>query len=956
MAWLREWLRACALLFLLVPARAALPVVVERPPEDVLIFTLSLDSVTLGEGFPAYPAREGYLIPFGEFCRELELGIQVDPALGSADGCIIEERRRFHLDLRAGTVTCAGRTQALDPGAVELHSDDIYVATGTLGQWLPLDVTVDFPHLALVVTGREPLPIELRWRRENLAPGPAPKAAAPPVLCPEPYGAADLPFVDQTLLLGGAARSSGQPPFLAQSSTLASGDLLHATGQLYNLLDSHSGRTTWLTLGRQDPHAGLLGPLRATRFAVGETVDPGLDLVFQGQPGNGAVLSNLPLDRSASTLQHSFRGSLAQGWEVELYRNQVLLGFQESRPDGSYEFLNVPLQYGRNDFVLVFYGPQSQRREESFSFDTSVSQVPRGFLGYEAAELRPKSGGTRAHLQTRYGLSDQLDASFALASGDRGYATAGVNGFAGVGAGSVTAAWDATGGSVLDLAGKTRFGGLDLSLRRAFLWGGFQEEISSLVGLGFGRVYLANNLIRSKVQNGAGFTEQTEGQLLGSLTLNDSLIRVQADYQQWGRPYDYSLQWQRSLSPSLLVRSALALSPGAGDRSLTLGLERHGGRVGLGVSLGYSTLSRASVAVALRAGLDREPREGTVQIRDQSGITAQGAVSVRVFLDTHDTGTMAPDDPLLAGVAVLVNGVRCPQLTDDRGVLFLDGLPVTGDVTLAILQGSLTDPLMRPYRPAVRITPRPGHVTLVDLPVVIHGEVVGTAYVRSSGADRTLPGLKLELVDSAGRVVKSIRTEFDGYYQITDVPPGSYRLQVPGKEAARLGLQAPVPRDLRFEPAGTSLDDVDLVLAPLGTGLDDKIIHNSVEQFHGPAESQDVAPAAGGDPGHGRGVGRSGAESDDRVAGAGRPALPRAHPGAARHRRARPHPLRRHHRRRRHRGHADARPRRHPHRHLRPGARQQRRKRRRRHHPFGAAWSPVVPEAGRLLRPRAQRP
>ncbi len=58
------------------------------------------------------------------------------------------------------------------------------------------------------------------------------------------------------------------------------------------------------------------------------------------------------------------RGILPTGYEVELYRNDILVGSVRTAVNDQYEFLEVPVDYGVNVFRLVFYGPQGQRREE----------------------------------------------------------------------------------------------------------------------------------------------------------------------------------------------------------------------------------------------------------------------------------------------------------------------------------------------------------------------------------------------------------------------------------------------------------------------------------------------------------------------------------------------------------------------------------------------------------------
>jgi hypothetical protein len=78
---------------------------------------------------------------------------------------------------------------------------------------------------------------------------------------------------------------------------------------------------------RSDPEAGLLGPLRATHFGVGDVEGLDLGLGGTGVRGRGAVVTNRPLFNPTAFDKTRFEGDLPVGWEAELYRNGELLAF-----------------------------------------------------------------------------------------------------------------------------------------------------------------------------------------------------------------------------------------------------------------------------------------------------------------------------------------------------------------------------------------------------------------------------------------------------------------------------------------------------------------------------------------------------------------------------------------------------------------------------------------------------
>ena len=73
------------------------------------------------------------------------------------------------------------------------------------------------------------------------------------------------------------------------------------------------------------------------------------------------------------------------------------------------------------------------------------------------------------------------------------------------------------------------------------------------------------------------------------------------------------------------------------------------------------------------------------------------------------------------------------------------------------------------------VVPRPGVAAEVDIALVGGGDIEG-AIVKSGGLG--FEGLDLELVDAAGKVVATARTDFDGFFLFERVPYGQYRVRL----------------------------------------------------------------------------------------------------------------------------------------------------------------------------------
>ena len=109
-----------------------------------------------------------------------------------------------------------------------------------------------------------------------------------------------------------------------QYEALASGEAL---GLSYNarLAGNLDGSPALrLKLFRNDPAGGLLGPLGATQFALGDVETQRGGLSGQGGYGRGAFISNRPLNLPGRFGKTTLRGTLPAGWDAELYRNGEL--------------------------------------------------------------------------------------------------------------------------------------------------------------------------------------------------------------------------------------------------------------------------------------------------------------------------------------------------------------------------------------------------------------------------------------------------------------------------------------------------------------------------------------------------------------------------------------------------------------------------------------------------------
>lgn len=369
-----------------------LPVVLQpktRPDEQLLILEVRLRDLILAEGMFGYLDEGGMLLPLSEFARTLEFQISVDPSNGRANGWYIEEGRLFSLDLLTRTVAVDGRKRKFNRNLVELHENEIFVDTRLLADWFPVDIEFDLGNLLVVLKSREPLPVEQRLTRDlrrGKALAQRARVDAQYKELEAPYGWADWPMVNLNAESGYNRNSGGEGFFTSRYGLLANADLLKHSASLFVGGNQEKGVSdVRFQMGRKDPDGGLLGPVGATAYSMGDIVTPPVELVARSRFGRGAELSTFPLARTGTFDSTTLVGELPLGWEVELYRNGVLLDFRESRSDGRYEFAEVPLLFGLNIIELQFFGPQGQYREDTKRVLVGPGQVPPGKANFRVA-------------------------------------------------------------------------------------------------------------------------------------------------------------------------------------------------------------------------------------------------------------------------------------------------------------------------------------------------------------------------------------------------------------------------------------------------------------------------------------------------------------------------------------------------------------------------------------------
>lgn len=348
--------------------------------EETIVEVYLRRTQKLSGGIVAYIQGDDMLFPLQELMLLLELAIDETPQ--GAAGWFISEDRRFVLNLGAHEVVSAGQKFTISENSARRIDNQLFVSAQGLSQWLPLDFQADLRALQLQVNPREQTPMEERAaRNKNKEYGAVKQYRSQLPKQETPYAFAQIPGIEVDGAIGHSSRSD--IGFFSGGSARAFGDLLYMNGEFFITGSEHGVADARLHLGRFDPDGGLLGPLNATEFSIGDVGTTTLPLVSPGLAGRGIHVSSRPEGYISEFDRIVVEGSVPVGHDVELYRNNILMASSGPSTSGQYRFDNVPLLRGPNEIRLEFYGPQGQRRTEVKSYFVGDNQVPVGKINYD---------------------------------------------------------------------------------------------------------------------------------------------------------------------------------------------------------------------------------------------------------------------------------------------------------------------------------------------------------------------------------------------------------------------------------------------------------------------------------------------------------------------------------------------------------------------------------------------
>jgi hypothetical protein len=841
--------------------------------DDALLFDARVGQWRLGDGIRGYQTDTGICVDMADIIIAFDLPVRLDKKSRRATGWLFEESRTFTLDRESRIVQIMNKNYDVKASDIRDVPEGWCVDTRILAEWLNVDIKADLSNALLVISADRKLPFEMAEERKARAGKVRPMKEFDLSSLPQardPYKVFRTPSIDVMASVGLARDKTTRRKLDARYEVYASGEIAGASFDARLSSDDRGvPENLRLRAYRTDPEGGLLGPLDATHFALGDVATYATPLGVQTTAGRGAFVTNRPLNRPASFDRTVFRGELPDGWDAELYRNDQLIGYVQSRGDGRYEFIDVQLLYGQNRFEVVLYGPQGQIRRDVKMIPVGLDSIPPRETYYWAAiqdagrDLINLGGVDSTDFlgwRAGFGLERGVDTKTSVAAsmftsmlrGQRQYYLEGsVRRAIGPTLVELATAANLAGGYAVRGQVLAQVGQMLISGESAWLTKGYQSErydrdvrrfnsISLDHSIRLGRQYVP---VRTEIR----YIDRIDGgsrlEAGARVSFNISNISASTELAWVKERNPFSPNAEPRLDASLRLSGRIgglrlrgeATFGIAGDRgfreSKITGEWRAGEKSDWKVEAGYSTGdSRARLALGHTRRFKHFALTGQVEAASDGSVAAGVSVAFSIGPDPHNGGIrMASEKLASSGQAFAVvfqdenaDGIRqaSEQLqrqveltaglsargepTDAQGRTIIDGLQPYERVLIGIDASSLPDPFIQPATSGVVVTPRPGVPVIIELPLVSAGEISGNLQ-RDGG--KILSGVDIELIDKAGRIVKTTRSEYDGFFLFEFVPYGSYRLRVSALAANVVGVETTL---LPVAELGKSSGSIDL--------------------------------------------------------------------------------------------------------------------------------------------------
>lgn len=807
--------------------------------DNLALLDVRFKQYRVGDGIEAYIVDNRVYVPLVDMFALLELNIST--TADGAAGWFINDNYDFSLKQSDSgwLATVIGMSVEVPNGEILQHYDMLYADIQLLEDWFGARFSLNFSQSLLALTTQQTLPFEARITRGErvINKRHLPRLAENPLL-DNPYKLIEMPSlnINATHLTQRNDKTDQATQTRTTYSVISHGDLGYMNSEVFVSGDRKNGLFSATTrFERYDNNGLLLGPLGATHIGVGDITSPTIALASGGGSGRGFVMDNKDLSVNQKSDIRIIEGDYHPGWDIELYQNGIVVGYQTIGADGHYEFTDIPLFLGNNRFILKFYGPGGKEETEERSLFLGANEEDVGKLKYSASLFQPSLKSIdlngvndareiyeQAVFNAQYGINANTSLHSGLLHKNNGLLEE--HSFYNIGLqsslwntnllfditrdneGNTSYAYSANtfvqrtnfklgvieyGPTlseinprlrqiVLGASGRLFETPYNLSGRRVIRKDTTEDTYNLGLSGNLDRLNWSNNLNYSDLNTRGNGVEELDGNLYLGYSLSPMNFRLGLNYH---------------IDPTTEIDSANVSTSFAIDHNTSVNLsaryqpEGNRTRYNLGLtwklpyfqltpSVSYSDNGEILGLVTVSASLGkRSSSQGLYYNLNSANHANKGTFKARLFDDVNNNGYYEKDEPLLEGGEISALQSSRKGRSDQEGIAWLERVSAWQQTDIAYEPGSITAaPMIYSGKP-FSVVMRPGSITAVNMPFVRTGEIDGTVYRQIDTGTKLARGVRLALCDLDGNVLRHTSTDAYGFYLFENLKPGDYRLQ-----------------------------------------------------------------------------------------------------------------------------------------------------------------------------------
>lgn len=801
------------------------------PSGEELIITLYFDKYFLGDIF-GVKTDSGAAFSLADIATVLDFPITTQLEAPQAFGWVRSPENSFELNVTDDSqkVTLAGTSYPVGNDDI-IDINELYIDQSALEKWFDIIIKVNYQKLQANISSTIPLPLQQRIARKNRASSIQKSSnIAQNPLAKSDYSPLSLPLVD----IQASTTFSENNDQDANLSILGGNDLAYLNTQYYLSANSAIGLTgARLQASKTSLEGNLFGPLNATILEIGDIRPTRVNSALNSSNAVGLRISNKNVGNLNSSTIDLF-GDIQPGWDIEIYRNNLLIASDSDIDNGRYNFDNLPLIFGANTVEIVFYGPQGQlEREVKNYYVDSTGQGAGSFIYdislYEDGEelfdslinssSKRESYGTALAARGTYGLTDWFSVNFgqqthlesefkefnrqsvgitssilgqALLTSD--YILAPDNSF--LEEHRITTEllnqsidysiskqkyqdeasqnWQTNQSDELRVSG--RITPINLSyqqdIERREISGKGHYQYRNQISTSIKDIYLNHELEWGTLE------DKKEGRWQLQKYIDGYFLRIGSSYTINPNFHTNGVSTEISGSPfeNIQAQASYARNLDNGVNDVALAASWRPSDFSIRSRLAYNDLTGWSANLSGQISLGQIEQGYFISNRS---LVSQGSISVFVYQDTNNNGIFDHQDQALPDVEIVSKQSYRRSKTDINGVAVLESMPNYRQTDIEVDEGSVLEPYLIPRGEGISVIPRSSFVQHIEIPMVSSLEIEGkVAELVSENETRPVAFVPVQLLNESQEVIDEVNTEFDGYYIFSRVLPNPHSIRI----------------------------------------------------------------------------------------------------------------------------------------------------------------------------------